>query len=338
MSFLPQNTDLGELDIIEVYSYYNGPKLFSCRNVVGNIYFALWVDEEVDYELWLYVSISQQRFREIRSGSIDLRNAFIDAEDKFVFEVKIYFKDSDVSKSIASNEIDEDMLPLPNDYLKLPLKDFSGANLSRLNFNNTDLNGANLTKTNLNSANLSQTNLSNANLSEAELKDTNLSSTNLSSANLSFADLSYADLSNTNLSDADLNSAKLVATRLSGANLRGADLRNANLVFASLGYATLSDSDLSYTALNNAFLNGANLNGANLNGADLSGANLSDANLSDANLIGAKMTNANLSRIRVEGAIFGNNTDLPKETACELQKRGAIFNDSPGEPALQELH
>lgn len=41
MSFLPQNTDLGELDYIEVYSYHNGPKLFSCSDTSGNIYFAM---------------------------------------------------------------------------------------------------------------------------------------------------------------------------------------------------------------------------------------------------------------------------------------------------------
>lgn len=119
MSFLPQNTDLGELDYIEVYSYHNGPKLFSCSDTSGNIYFALWVDEETDYDLWLYVLISQKRFREIRSGGIDLRNAFKDAEDKFVFEVKIYFNDFDIANCVPCNEIDEDWLPLDGDYLTI---------------------------------------------------------------------------------------------------------------------------------------------------------------------------------------------------------------------------
>ena len=119
MSYLPQNTDLGELDTIEIYSYYNGARLFACRNVALNIYFALWVDEEADFDLWLYVPVSLKRFQEIRSGEIDLRNAFLKSEDGFVFEVKIFFDNLDVVNCIKSEEMDKDWLPLPDDYLKL---------------------------------------------------------------------------------------------------------------------------------------------------------------------------------------------------------------------------
>ncbi|BAZ13386.1 hypothetical protein NIES4071_52250 [Calothrix sp. NIES-4071] len=119
MSFLPQNTDLGELDIIEIYSYYNGARLFSCRNAALNIYFALWIDEDTDFDLWLYVPVSPKRCQEIRSGEIDLRNAFLKSEDGFVFVVKIFFDNSDMANYIKSEEIDKDWLPLPGDYLKL---------------------------------------------------------------------------------------------------------------------------------------------------------------------------------------------------------------------------
>lgn len=118
MEFLPQNTNLGELDIIEVYSYYNGVRLFSCCNVTLNIFFALWIDEEKDFDLWLYVPVSLKRYQEISLGKMDLRNAFLKSEDGFVFEVKIFFDNQDVVNSIKSEEIDKDWLPLPDDYLK----------------------------------------------------------------------------------------------------------------------------------------------------------------------------------------------------------------------------
>ncbi len=119
MEFLPQNTNLGQLDIIEVYSYYNGTRLFSCCNVTLNIFFALWIDEEEGFDLWLYVPVSLKRFQEIRFGKMDLRNAFLKSEDGFVFEVKIFFDNLDVVSCIKSEEIDKDWLPLPDDYLKL---------------------------------------------------------------------------------------------------------------------------------------------------------------------------------------------------------------------------
>lgn len=292
MSFLPQNTDLGELETIEIYSYYNGPRLFSCRNSGGTIYFALWVDEEVDFDLWLYVPVSQQRFAEIRSGKVDLKNAFIKSEYEIIFEVNIFFESSsDVANSVPCEEIDRDWLPPSDDYLKLSSKDFSGANLSGFNLNNADLSAVNLSKTNLSSANLSNTNLSSGNLNYAILKDANLSGADLSGADLSYADLSYADLSDANLNGADLTFARLSAARLRNANLSGADLSGADLVFTNLNFATLDNADLSY---------------ANLSGVSL-------------------------KRVKVNKAKFGENVDLSEDIQLDLKKRGAIFENSPGD-------
>jgi uncharacterized protein YjbI with pentapeptide repeats len=68
-------------------------------------------------------------------------------------------------------------------------------------------------------------------------------------------------------------------------------------------------------------LSDADLSGANLIGADLSGANLSDANLSGADLSGAV----------VEKARFGANVGLTEKMKLDLKRRGAIFEDSPGD-------
>ena len=158
------------------------------------------------------------------------------------------------------------------------------------------LRDADLSGVNLSHANLRDANLSRANLSRASLSLTDLSRTNLSRANLSLTDLSLADLSRANLISADLSRANLI-----GANLRDADLSHANLISADLSRA--------------------NLIGANLRDADLSHANLISADLSRANLISADVKNAQ----------FGDNLGLTEEIQLDLKRRGAIFEDSPGD-------
>ena len=58
MSFLPQSTYLGKLELIEAYQFYDHlPILFACRNASSHIFLAVLVDEEDDFELWLYVGM-----------------------------------------------------------------------------------------------------------------------------------------------------------------------------------------------------------------------------------------------------------------------------------------
>ncbi len=47
MSFLPERTILGQLEIIEVYDFYDKPVLFSCKNKSGLIFIVLCVDSYV---------------------------------------------------------------------------------------------------------------------------------------------------------------------------------------------------------------------------------------------------------------------------------------------------
>ena len=58
--------------------------------------------------------------------------------------------------------------------------------------------------------------------------------------------------------------------------------------------------------------------------ADLTGANLRLINFIDANLSDADLTDAD-----VEGAVFGDNAGLTELVKQELQRRGAVFQDSP---------
>ncbi|MCA8832002.1 DUF6575 domain-containing protein [Hymenobacter pini] len=97
MNTLPKDSLLGNLSLIEVFHYYDGPKLFSCKNNGGQIYFVLWLgDEELDYryDRWMYVPVSVTRIQHIKSGQIDLRSACINPEDGFIWIVNIPFDSS----------------------------------------------------------------------------------------------------------------------------------------------------------------------------------------------------------------------------------------------------
>ena len=51
MSFLPERTILGQLEIIEVYDFYDKPVLFSCKNKSGLIFTVLCVDSSDSAEI-----------------------------------------------------------------------------------------------------------------------------------------------------------------------------------------------------------------------------------------------------------------------------------------------
>ncbi|WP_081431064.1 pentapeptide repeat-containing protein [Moorena bouillonii] len=151
------------------------------------------------------------------------------------------------------------------------------------------------------------------------------------------ADLSDADLSGADLRGTDLRGAKLKGAKLKGAKLNGTYLildyliRATNLILDYLIRAKLIRGDLSGADLILVNLSCANLSGANLSGAYLILANLSGANLSGANLKNADLSGANLSGAIVDNARFGNNSGINQSMKRDLIKRGAIFEDLPGD-------
>jgi uncharacterized protein YjbI with pentapeptide repeats len=231
----------------------------------------------------------------------------------------------------------------------------SGFDLSDADLRYADLSGANLRSADLSGADLSGANLTSADLSGADLNGANLIDANLMSAYLSGADLRSADLSGAylmsayligaNLIGANLSGANLIRANLSGANLRSADLRSADLSGADLIEANLIGANLIGANLSGANLSGANLigdricayrihadlSGADLKSADLRSADLSGANLSGADLIGADLIGANLSKTKVEKARFSSNLGFSESMKQDLIKKGAIFEDSPGD-------
>src|SRR3990172_2296265 len=120
MTYLLENAILGRLELIEVYEEYDGPRLFSCRNSSGQIYLAIWVEKKSDKDIWIYLPISAKRFTSIRSGDIDLREAFLTAEDGYIFIVNISKLNGHISvDERLSREIDNKWLPEQGEFLNL---------------------------------------------------------------------------------------------------------------------------------------------------------------------------------------------------------------------------
>lgn len=121
MSFhLPVGTPLGQLELQDVYEYYDFPRIFLARSLSDRQFLALSV-EETDLELvWMYVAVSGERRKQIEEGALDLRSAFTSAEDGLVFRVVTSLNDDvDRLEAIATTELDDPVLPAPGEVLRL---------------------------------------------------------------------------------------------------------------------------------------------------------------------------------------------------------------------------
>lgn len=113
--------ELGELEIVEVYEYYDQPVLYSCKNAAGHLYLVVAADENDKYVTWLCVAVSTERLNLVRSGKIDLHDAFASPENPYAIQVRVPY-DKDASHQIdftQSNQISEDMFPIPGECLDL---------------------------------------------------------------------------------------------------------------------------------------------------------------------------------------------------------------------------
>ena len=111
--------ELGKLEIVEVYEYYDQPVLYSCKNASGHFYLVVAAAEDAKFLTWLCVAVSTERLNRIRSGEIDLHDAFTDSENPYAIQVKVPYEEhaSVQTDFIQPNQIPEDMLPVPGECL-----------------------------------------------------------------------------------------------------------------------------------------------------------------------------------------------------------------------------
>ena len=112
---------LGRLEILETFEYYDQPVLFSCKNAAGHLFLGVAADENDQHETWLYVGVSEERLNLIRSGAIDLHDAFADPEDGFLVQAIVPYDDRTPFRfePIQPDQISEDMFPVAGECLDL---------------------------------------------------------------------------------------------------------------------------------------------------------------------------------------------------------------------------
>ena len=173
------------------------------------------------------------------------------------------------------------LLSLNQKNTQLNLRDFPemlpNLCLAGMNFH---LSGVDEKARNWSGLNLSGVDFRVAYLEEVQFEKSQLDGVNLQNADLWGAELQDANLIGANLQDAKLGGANLQDAKLDRANLQNADLVGAKLQGAKLGRADLQDAKLIIANLQNADLLGVNLQGARLDGANLQNSDLRGCNLS----------------------------------------------------------
>ena len=121
MSNILNVPELGELEIVEIYDYFNVPILFSCRNAASHLYIVLFADYSPEYETWLYVEVSLIRLNLIRSGKVNLHDAFSKPEMGRLLKAMIPHNNSEElnSEYITPDQLHSDVFPPIDEYLNL---------------------------------------------------------------------------------------------------------------------------------------------------------------------------------------------------------------------------
>ncbi|OUD13099.1 DUF6575 domain-containing protein [Thioflexithrix psekupsensis] len=111
---LPINTILGKLEYVEIFDFFDIPRLFLCQNAVGTKYLVLCIYDDIETYEWLYMEISNGRLSAILLKHISLYDAFVNPENDHLLKVS-----SDYDGNSCVSHILPDSLPIDD----LPDKD-----------------------------------------------------------------------------------------------------------------------------------------------------------------------------------------------------------------------
>lgn len=112
MNVLPEGSQLGQLSLIDVLDYFDGPRLFTARSGTGQLFLAAWVESVGAGDRWLYVPISPARLRALWTGDTGTTEAFSNPEAGYAAIVLTgMYGEPDEVRWVRSDSIEEDSLP-----------------------------------------------------------------------------------------------------------------------------------------------------------------------------------------------------------------------------------
>lgn len=103
--------DIQNLTIERVFYYYDEPKLFSCWLRPKERYLALWINDTSNAQEWLYIQVSDSRFKNICNGTIPLYAAFKDTESGEVYKISIATNNTYQIEKLEANTLPDHLLP-----------------------------------------------------------------------------------------------------------------------------------------------------------------------------------------------------------------------------------
>jgi hypothetical protein len=80
---------IGHLEVLDVFAYHDGPRLFTAKNAVEALFLVEWAAQLDSGEVWLVAPLSPARYGTLASGNITFRSIFTDSELGFVYQVRI---------------------------------------------------------------------------------------------------------------------------------------------------------------------------------------------------------------------------------------------------------
>lgn len=113
--FLPCGTILGELEMEEVYEYYDRPVLFVCKNEDKQRYLAVLIDQNDRDDIFFFSEVSTELFHMLLLGQKDIRFAFQNPSGK-LFKVTLY-TDPTVVEEVTPWTVTDEFLPVAGETL-----------------------------------------------------------------------------------------------------------------------------------------------------------------------------------------------------------------------------
>ena len=217
-----------------------------------------------------------------------------------------------------------------------PRINFSGCNLTDLDFSKADLAFADLSSTyienvNFNDSRLTNVDFSNSKISESNFENANLVNVNLDNTEIHDSNFENAELRYSSFMNSKIHDSNFEKTIIRGSNFENIVIKNANFSQSTLYHSNLknsivSDSDLIEVDLRYSKVNNAKWSQLNLSKTDFSHAKMISMEIDESNLQKGIMTYVDFSNSKISNSNFKGsipyssnftNTEIMKNTVTD---------------------